>query len=76
MVLPAGPASDHGVEYGQQLAHAGDQRNLFRLTGRNKSDIERPDRRVKLDGGDHRHIQHAAHAGPAAENCAPAAHFS
>ncbi len=40
MILPARPASDHGVDYGQQLAHAGDQRHLFRLTGRDKPDIK------------------------------------
>ncbi len=65
MILPVRPASDHGVKYGQQLTHAGDQRHLFRLSGRDKPDIKGPDSRVKLDSGDHRHIECAAHAGPA-----------
>ncbi len=33
MVLPVHPAFDHGVQDGQQLTHAGNQRYFFRLTG-------------------------------------------
>lgn len=76
MILPVHTAFDHGVQDGQQLTHAGNQRHLFCLTRFDQPDIKGPDSRVKLNDGYYRHVKRAPHAGPSAKNRSSSPHFS
>ena len=53
---------DHHIEDGDQLAHAGDHRDLERLAGLAQTRSERPNDRVAAHRRDRRHVQAGSHA--------------
>ena len=70
--LPPGrPMFQHGVEDGEQLAHAGRQGHLFRFAGRTQALIEGPDHRIEAGRDDGAHIEDRAHLRPSAPDSAP-----
>ena len=64
----------HAVEYGQQLAHAGDECNFLGLAGRKESLLEDPDHRVVASGYQRSHVKCRPHPRPAAPYGASASH--
>src|SRR3989304_8308115 len=70
--LPGCTMFEHGVQYGQELAHAGGQGHLLRLAGRQEPLIEGPDHGVEAGGYQGGHIEGRPHGGPSAPDGAPA----
>lgn len=56
--LPVDAITEHGVEHGQQLAHAGDEGHLGRLAAGFEQRVVRANDRVVLGTGDGRHVEH------------------
>src|SRR5665213_4565134 len=68
--VPDGLVSEHGIEDGQQLAHAGGDSDLGGLACADQAAVEEPDDRVVADGGQGGHIQHRAHFAAPTANAA------
>ncbi len=59
-IVPGGVGFGHGIEHGQELAHAGNQRDLGQFAGCFETLIEGLDSRVVAGCSERRHVQHAA----------------
>jgi len=59
--VPLGLVSKHRVQYRQQLAHAGHDRDLLGLAGRDQAAVENFDRRVEAHRRKCGHVQHGTH---------------
>src|SRR5882672_6643960 len=59
--VPGCSGLDHGVEDGQELAHAGHDGNHFLLSAGEQAFVETPDDRVVADGRHGWHIQGTAY---------------
>ncbi len=59
-IVPGGVGFDHGIEHGQELAHAGNQRDLGQFAGCFETLMEGLDSRVVAGCSERRHVQHAA----------------
>ena len=66
LVLPGRAVLEHGVQDGQQLAHAGGQRHLLRLPGRQETLVEISDDRVVAAGYHRSHVEGCADPSPSA----------
>lgn len=60
------PVSEHGIEDGEELAHAGDQGDLFEFTRRDEARVEGPEDRVMTGSAQRGHREGAAHRGTSA----------
>jgi hypothetical protein len=69
MAVSTGCGFEHGVEDEQQLAHGGGERDLGRLAVAPQAPIELGEHRVAAHCAKCRHVEHAAHCGPAAAGC-------
>ncbi|AOK67182.1 hypothetical protein WM33_16440 [Burkholderia multivorans] len=58
-IVPRRVGSDHGIKYGQKLAHAGNQRDLGQFAGGLQALIEGFDGRIVAGGGKGGHVKHA-----------------
>src|SRR5512144_964089 len=75
-IVPGFSGSDHGVEDGQELAHASDDGDLLGFAGENQAIVESADHRVEADGGQCRHVEAASDLSAPAEDGALAAHLA
>lgn len=66
--VPGLSGSDHGVEGGQQLAHAGDQGDLGQLAGVDQPRVEGSDDGVAAGGRECGHVQHTSYVEASALN--------
>src|SRR6185295_9928880 len=65
-LVPGEAVAGHGVDEGEQLAHAGDDDDLAALAGGAQPPGEGADDGVEAHGRQRRHVQHAPQGGPAA----------
>ena len=56
-IVPRCVGSDHGIKYGQKLAHAGNQRDLGQFAGGLQALIEGFDGRIVAGGGEGGHVK-------------------
>jgi len=71
-VAPARLGADHGVEDGQELAHASDQRHLGQLARGEQMLVMRLDGGVMDGGGQSGHVERAAHLEATTGDATPA----
>ncbi len=64
-LLPAGVVLYHGIEDNQELAHAGHEGHLGRLSGQAQPQVKLPDHGVAAAGGESCHVEGGPDMGPA-----------
>ena len=67
-IVPGFGGSDHGIEDGQEFAHAGDDGNLFGFACGDEAVVELLDDGVESDGRERCHVESAAHLPASAED--------
>ena len=71
--MPGHPAAEHGVEDGEELAHACDEGDLGRLACGLEPLVERSNGGVPASAGERCHVKHGAYGGSPTPDGATAA---
>src|SRR6202035_6029396 len=66
--VPRGLMSEHGVEHDDEFAHAGGERDLRFLAGRQQSRVKGAQDRIAASGDQCAHIEHGTNLGATAPN--------
>src|SRR5713226_5604707 len=69
--LPGEIGSGHGIEDGEQLAHAGGESELGSLAGGGKSSVENTDNGIPANGREGGHVEGLAETGSSAPDAPP-----
>ena len=75
-IVPRFSGFDHGIEDGQELAHASDDGDLFGFSGSDEAVVELFDDGIETDGCQGGHIEAPSHLPTTTEDGALAAHLS
>ena len=75
-IVPGFTCSEHGVEDGQEFAHASDDGDLFGLAGGNEAIVELLDDDVEADGSQGGHVKATPYLSAPAEDGPFAAHLA